>query len=1286
MLPSAIKACCSMSIFHILDSKKAVNLIAGGISVSLIIGFVGFFVIPVFATSPTYSPGETLDPTCGPTDPNCTVDSTIAAYFTATSTTATSTFAGAIQAVTLKITGTTTLSNITGSAQCLHVDTNGVVSGTASDCSSGGATWTQNVDAAGYSLSNLGTTTMSAGSPIKVGAVNLLYGDATYNNYFFGGAGNLTMTGTYNVASGYQALLANTTGTSSTAVGAYSLQANTSGSNNTASGYQALLSNTTGLYNTAFGASSLQKNTTASNNTAIGFQSLFSSTTGSNNTASGVYALRANTSGHENVADGMSALFSNTSGFYNTATGYQALYTNTTGSYNTAAGYQSLYGNTSSYNTGFGYQALKSTTGGYNTAVGHRALESNTSGYQNNAIGDRALLANTEGYNNIANGTFALTTNSTGYNNVANGVDALFANTTGYENAAYGYFALVGNTTGTSSTAIGSYAGNNNSTGTRNVFLGASAGYYETGSNAFYVDTYNRTNTAGDKVGALLYGTFNATPASQTLVINAATNINNTLSLNGLRTVTTRGTATAENLFLGQSGNLTTQAGDNNIAAGYRAGYALTSGNSNILIGYNAGYTNQDGANNIMMGYQAGYLANGADDNVFVGGTAGYNNTTGDANTVIGKNAGYGNQTGSRNVFIGTLAGFTETGSDKLFIDNRQRSGEADGRIKSLIYGVFDNDPAVQYVAINGGLQVLEGGATPTKYTIFRGGDQSADLTYTLPTGYPAVTGYVLSATTGGVMSWVAQDSAVNATWAQNINAAGYSLSNLGTTTMATGTPIQTGGVNLLYGDVTWGNYFFGGAGNMTMGGYSGGWSNTAGGYGALDAITIGNSNVAYGYGALTANTRGSYNMAIGNLSLNSDTTGAYNTAVGAWSLLDLNITADNFTGANTAIGYNTGRGIVTGVNNTIIGANVTGLAAALSNNIIIADGTGAQRINVDASGNVGIGTTSPISFFAVKQSSDANAGGLSLTASAALSTSTRYLYMDSVGVLHFNGQNDATLSLAGAWVGASDRAYKDNIVDLSYGLDTLMQLQPRSYTMKAGGTPQIGFIAQEIKSFVPEVVEGTDGHMGISYGNLTAVLVKAIQELNAKVDAIGTSTISAQSLGADVSLASSIVDWVGQKITAVLAVFDTVQINKGLEIKDTNGTGDIYCVTITNGEWNKFKKVNGTCENATEQTATTTTTPSPSVTPPPAQDTGSTTATTTPETPPTETPTTTPEITPPVIPGTVPEVTPPETPTTVPPAEPTAPTADTTTSPPAPAETPATPAETPAETPAPQI
>ena len=60
----------------------------------------------------------------------------------------------------------------------------------------------------------------------------------------------------------------------------------------------------------------------------------------------------------------------------------------------------------------------------------------------------------------------------------------------------------------------------------------------------------------------------------------------------------------------------------------------------------------------------------------------------------------------------------------------------------------------------------------------------------------------------------------------------------------------------------------------------------------------------------------------------------------------------------NTVIGANSIGGIVTGANNTILGANVTGLLGTLTNTFIITDGSGNQRINIDASGNVGMGNT----------------------------------------------------------------------------------------------------------------------------------------------------------------------------------------------------------------------------------------------------------------------------------------------------------------------------------------
>jgi hypothetical protein len=143
--------------------------------------------------------------------------------------------------------------------------------------------------------------------------------------------------------------------------------------------------------------------------------------------------------------------------------------------------------------------------------------------------------------------------------------------------------------------------------------------------------------------------------------------------------------------------------------------------------------------------------------------------------------------------------------------------------------------------------------------------------------------------------------------------------------------------------------------GSSAMGSNTTGNDNTAVGVNALALNTSGSNNVAFGVNALLSVTTSSHGVAIGVNTLRSATTGDANVAIGTNALYDVS------TGAgNTALGENTGRGITTGSNNTILGGNVTGLAAGLSNNIIIADGAGNRRINVDASGNVGIGTNSP--------------------------------------------------------------------------------------------------------------------------------------------------------------------------------------------------------------------------------------------------------------------------------------------------------------------------------------
>ena len=124
-----------------------------------------------------------------------------------------------------------------------------------------------------------------------------------------------------------------------------------------------------------------------------------------------------------------------------------------------------------------------------------------------------------------------------------------------------------------------------------------------------------------------------------------------------------------------------------------------------------------------------------------------------------------------------------------------------------------------------------------------------------------------------------------------------------------------------------------------------------------------------------------------------------------------------------------------------------------------------------------------------------------------------RYFHTASDGIHRFEGSaNTATLTNAGAWSDASDVAYKEDIQDISYGLDAVKALRPRKYKMKGtdlgngeGLEQKIGFIAQEAELVVPEVVDGKDGEKTLSYGQLTAVLVKAIQEQQTIIEDLKT-------------------------------------------------------------------------------------------------------------------------------------------------------------------------------------
>ena len=114
-------------------------------------------------------------------------------------------------------------------------------------------------------------------------------------NAFFGSAaGNSSITGFYNTATGNNSLITNIGGYWNTATG-YEALKNTNGNvsngaSNTGTGFQALVLNTTGSYNTADGVLTLSNKTTGDRNSALGVGAGANLPSGDNNTFLGAYS------------------------------------------------------------------------------------------------------------------------------------------------------------------------------------------------------------------------------------------------------------------------------------------------------------------------------------------------------------------------------------------------------------------------------------------------------------------------------------------------------------------------------------------------------------------------------------------------------------------------------------------------------------------------------------------------------------------------------------------------------------------------------------------------------------------------------------------------------------------------------------------------------------------------------------------------------------------------------------------------------------------------------------
>ena len=207
------------------------------------------------------------------------------------------------------------------------------------------------------------------------------------------------------------------------------------------------------------------------------------------------------------------------------------------------------------------------------------------------------------------------------------------------------------------------------------------------------------------------------------------------------------------------------------------------------------------------------------------------------------------------------------------------------------------------------------------------------------------------------------------------------------------------------------------------------------------------------------------------------------------------------------------------------------------------------NALTVYKNGYVGIGTESPISFFGVSPPTHPNAFWVKANGNVGIGTSAPVDALQVLGrvrignsetirdagasILHFQAslrpETDAVYALgtsssrwstvyaANGTINTSDARLKKNIQPIDYGLKQLMELRPVSFQWKDDefGQTRLGLIAQDVQGVIDEVVVTEDvsmtepeegaahGHLvrkkadylGINYGELIPVLIKAIQD-----------------------------------------------------------------------------------------------------------------------------------------------------------------------------------------------
>ncbi|MEI6359313.1 MAG: tail fiber domain-containing protein, partial [Synechococcus sp. ELA619] len=235
-------------------------------------------------------------------------------------------------------------------------------------------------------------------------------------------------------------------------------------------------------------------------------------------------------------------------------------------------------------------------------------------------------------------------------------------------------------------------------------------------------------------------------------------------------------------------------------------------------------------------------------------------------------------------------------------------------------------------------------------------------------------------------------------------------------------------------------------------------------------------SNLAAGTVA-SARVSGSYTGITGVGTL---TAGTWNANSISTTFTDAKVTS---IAAGTGISVNATTGAV-----TVTNGGVTSLTAGTG--ISLSGSTGGVTItNTSTGATITDDTTTNATRYPIFD--DITSG----TLSSAFVSSTKLTFNPSTGTL------SATVMTA-----SSDARFKDDVVVISNALDKTCQIRGVTYVRNDvdNKSRHVGVIAQEVEAVLPEVITtDKDGYKAVAYGNMIGLLVEAIKELKAEVDAL---------------------------------------------------------------------------------------------------------------------------------------------------------------------------------------